>query len=48
MSYYNKRLLWRYFINLKYARKFREIREEMMIDDFEDKCFNEETWNYLI
>ena len=44
MSYYKKRLLWRYFIKLKYAIKIRD----MMIDDFEDRCFNEETWNYLI
>lgn len=48
MSYYKKKLVKKYFINLKYARRFREYFEEMKIDEFEEKCFYEETWNYLI
>ena len=48
MSYYKKKLVKKYFLNLKYARRIRESFEESIIDDFEQKCFNEETWNYLI
>lgn len=48
MSYYKKKLVRKYFLNLKYARRIRESHEEMIIDDFEKKCFYEETWNYLI
>ncbi len=48
MSYYKKKLIWKYFLNLKYAKRIRESFEEMMLDDFEEKCFNEDNWNYLI
>lgn len=48
MSYYKKRLIRKYFINLKYARRFREYLEQIKIDDFENKCFYDENWNYLI
>lgn len=48
MSYYKKRLIRKYFINLKYAKRFRLHFEETIIDDFENKCFYDENWNYLI
>lgn len=48
MSYYKKSLVKKYFLRMKYARRFREYKEEMDINDFEERCFHEETWNYLI
>ena len=48
MSYYKKKLIRKYFLNLKYEKRIRESFEEMMLDDFEKKCFYEDDWNYLI
>jgi hypothetical protein len=35
-------------MKFKYAKRIREFLEEMKIDDFENKCFYDENWNYLI
>ena len=48
MSYYKKKLVRKYFLRMKYEKRIREYFEEMNINDFEDKCFYDETWNYLI
>ena len=42
------RLLFKYFMYLKSLIYQRKKKEEMILDDFEHKCFYEETWNYLI
>jgi hypothetical protein len=48
VSIYNKFLIRKYFNRLKYAKRVREQIEEMKIDNFEEMCFNDEEWNYLI
>jgi hypothetical protein len=47
-NHYKKQLLMLSFFKLKYARRIRERNEEKVLNDFEDKCFYEEEWNYLI
>lgn len=42
------KILRKYFRIFKYLKAVRLQEEEIVMDDFEDKCFYYEKWNYLM
>lgn len=44
----NLKMLRKYFLIFKYAKGCREQFEDMKIDEFEDVCFYDDAFDYLI